>query len=488
MVGLDFGEGSLILLLWVSLAGARPLAYTEALRQALEANPEVQRAELAARSSQGGLLAARGFIDPTFEVGTAADRSLSKGFFQGFPFESRSRSSNSDLSLTGTTPTGTSYGVTGRLDRNFSNFVTNFGGIEQEQIQDTWSGNLNASLTQQLLKGVRMSYNLQNVTRSQIGLDQAALTLETTRQSVLEQTATAYWTWVYQDARAKIAEDGVSVAREALRVGELQLAAGQLAPVERTRLEAALVQAESGALEARNAADQARDALLLLLGDRPGQPLEPATPADDRLPVAVEASRAVEVALAQNLELAASRKALDLAESEEDWAQHGLLPSLSLTVSGGSASQVPDGSAGQAVGQIFSEPLPFLSVGGRFSMPLGNRAARGARDQAQLSASSRQVDLAEAERSVSSQVEQQVRALASAERRVALADANVRLAAETLAAEEALAAAGRAIQKDVLEARQALEDARVEAVKARTDWRLAEVTLRRLQGVLDVER
>ena len=49
---------------------------------------------------------------------------------------------------------------------------------------------------------------------------------------------------------------------------------------------------------------------------------------------------------------------------------------------------------------------------------------------------------------------------------------------------EAIADVGRALQKDVLEARNALESARVEAVKSRTDYQLAWVELRRLQGVL----
>ncbi|MBW1881513.1 MAG: TolC family protein, partial [Deltaproteobacteria bacterium] len=84
------------------------------------------------------------------------------------------------------------------------------------------------------------------------------------------------------------------------------------------------------------------------------------------------------------------------------------------------------------------------------------------------------------------QVEQQVRLLSQARRRVELVDINQRLAEETLSAEEALEQAGRSIQKDVLEARTEVHRARVEAAKARADYRLAQTELLRLQGQLDV--
>jgi outer membrane protein TolC len=84
-------------------------------------------------------------------------------------------------------------------------------------------------------------------------------------------------------------------------------------------------------------------------------------------------------------------------------------------------------------------------------------------------------------------VEDQVRTLESARQRMDLADANVRLAIETLEAEEALFEEGRGLQKDVLEARTQVTRARAEAAKARTDHRLAQTLLLKLQGQLTEE-
>jgi len=142
-----------------------------------------------------------------------------------------------------------------------------------------------------------------------------------------------------------------------------------------------------------------------------------------------------------------------------------------------------------AYSNLFSDQnFPNLSVGGVLSVPLGNHAARGERSRTLASMHSQEIALAEQERQIGAQVAQQVRVLNSAQQRVELTDINVRLAEETLTSEETLAEVGRAIQKDVLEARNSVESARAEAVKARTDYQLALIELKRLQGQLEPTR
>ena len=145
-------------------------------------------------------------------------------------------------------------------------------------------------------------------------------------------------------------------------------------------------------------------------------------------------------------------------------ARHALMPTLSATVSAGLGAQGAD--AGSALSGVFQEGnFPQMSVNGRFSMPLGNRSARGERHRAEAALASQRVSLKELEQSIAAQVAQQVYLLNSAKKRVELADVNLRLAKQTLTAEEAVVEAGRALQNRVLEARNALESARVEAVK-----------------------
>lgn len=478
--------GWLVLLALTAPAHAeRLLTYDEALQSALDHNPSLATARLQRIQAQGSLLGSRGQFDPTYTLDGRWDQRRSQGFFQGFPFTSRSESWNVGNQISGTAATGTTYSVNADLDRNYSEFVTQFGSVgEQQQIQDAYTSSIGFSVTQQLLEGVLYRYNLQNVTRAQQSLTTAELTERKAMQDALYTVAEAYWNWVYTDELRRIADESVQVAAEALRVGTLQVQSGQLAPVEGTRLEAALVQAEQQAIEARNTAEKAANALLIAMGESPDAPIRPATPAGDVPPTELDGEAVVQVALAQNLDIAVARATLETARIDERMAKHAMLPSLSATAAAGVAAQ--DLTASDAVGGLLdNDNQPYVSLAGQFTVPLGNRSARGERDRTESLVMQRELEVANLERSVSAQVEEQVRALESARRSMELADVNVQLAEQTLSAEEALAAAGRNIQKDVLEARTELDRSKADAAKARTDYRLAQAQLMRLQGQLD---
>ena len=490
---------NLLTLLWMplpALAGTL-LTYEEALEGAVGNNPTLQQSRFFEAQAKNDWVGSRGAFDPSFELSGAYAKSTNRGFFQGFPFDSESTNFNWEGGFNGTAPTGTTWSVSGGLNRNLSTFTTLFGGFENEQTQDTFSGSMNGSVTQQLLKGLRLAYNMQNVTVAHNGWQNAQLSTSQSHQETLASAASAYWGWVYATEQLQISRDSVAVAEEALRVGGLKVEAGELAPVEKTRLEAAKVQAQATELTAKNQELESRNALLLLMGRSPGQDMEPATPVGTVVDLPIEAARAVQVAMEQNLQVLLARQTVD--QSEELWinARHGMLPSLSATLSAGTSSQVEltddqgneiEGVKGSsALSEMLNEPLPTMSIGGLFTVPIGNRSARSARVNAEIEWEKKQLELQETERSVQSQVEQQVAILASARQTVDLADLNLRLSEEMLSAEEALVDAGRSIQKDVLEARNEVARSRAEAIKARTDYRLAQVELLRLQGQLTVE-
>ena len=286
------------------------------------------------------------------------------------------------------------------------------------------------------------------------------------------------------------------MAEEALRVGKLKVEAGDLAPVEETRLEAALVQAQASALDSFNASEMAANALLLVMGESADQVVVPATQPGDVPDMALDVKAATEVAMSQNLDLAVARANLDTAEIQQSTSKHGRLPTLSATVATGVSGLsnqetnalgrvTKSASPGESLGNLTgSESQPYYTVAGNFSVPLGNRAAKGDADRNGYAVYRTRSDLEELERSVAAQVEENVRALDSAKRKVELADANQHLAEVTLKAEEALSEAGRSIQKDVLEARNEVARAKAEATRARTDYRVAQVALLKLQGQL----
>lgn len=487
---------------WLNVAragdGPPPVAVSllEVLQAAAEQGLDVNVSAAQRARAEAAVRSARAAFDPEY-VGELelVPSTRTRGYSGGFLADLQTKGWALQQEIRGTTSLGTSYAVGFGWSRNTQTTTLDIGGVRTVELYDAYRSNVYASVSQELLRGFRLSYNLQNVTRARNSLSEAEIALDATLQETLLDAARAYWLWAFAVRTEQITADAVVVAEEALRIGLLRVERGQLAPVEGTRLEAALVQARQDALDATNAAQAAANAVLLAMGQNPERSIVPATPPGDVPDLVIEPARAIAVARAQNLGLALARQRVASAQLELTNARHGLLPSVAATADVGVASlRCPPGTSdptctvGGALGAIGGlaeeDHLPFYTVGGRLVAPIGNRRARGARDEAAGWLEQRRVELAALEREVDAAVEEQVRALWSARSRMDLADTNVRLAEETLAAEEALAAVGRVLQKDVLEARTEVARSRLEAERARTDYRLAQAALLALQGQL----
>jgi outer membrane protein TolC len=511
--------------LWIVLAAGsvahaqeRAVTYAEAMRGATANNGLVVTAGYQRVQAEAAVRAAQGVFDPLYTLSGFRTTSRDSGIDNGFPFETESSSWLLSTGVTGFASTGTGYDVSLSLardltetrtsglvpDPNCDTGTTTDCGFVLEPLDVTaenYFSDLNVTLTQQLLRGVRYRYNLQNVTLARADLTSAELLVEKQRQDTLYAASEAYWLWAYQHQLHENAVQNVAVAEEALRVGRAQVDRGQLAPVEVTRLEAALVQAQQTELDTHNLERQAANTVMLLMGEPPDAAVTPASPPGDVPEVEIDEPKVLEVARAQNLDLAIARQALETAKIQLANAKHGILPSLEATLGAGVGNQrcAPgsDGAGqnlcvtGNAIdaltGLTADDNQPYLTIGGIFTAPLGNRVSRGDRDAAEAIVMQRQREMEDVDRQVAASVDQGVRTLQSARQRMDLADANLRLAEQTLAAEEALATVGRSIQKTVLEARAAVQAAKAEAAKSRTDYRLAQAQLLALQGQLSDE-
>ena len=124
---------------------------------------------------------------------------------------------------------------------------------------------------------------------------------------------------------------------------------GKVAPVERTRVDAALAQAEINLIDAESAYALASDQLALTLGLPLGMPISADTePSDAPDGVRVPVDEAIEAAMAANPGLHVARITAENAERSYQNARHGLLPSLSVNASYGLQS-FKDSSQGDEV-------------------------------------------------------------------------------------------------------------------------------------------
>jgi len=473
-----------ILLLIGTALAAEPMAldYKAALEQALMRNPTLVGAKHDVSAADGALLAAKGTFDPMLRGGTNKTHTTSESIREFgevlSDFEALSWNAGVDQVL----PTGTTLSVDWSQVQTRFRYELRDTGFVVEQDDPLFQTRMVTTISQSLLDGFRMSSNLAGVRQANASLSIAEADQAATRQQILADVATAYWNLRTTQRLAEIAKHALETAQEEQRVVHLKVDQGTLAPVEKARVDAAAVQAESALIEAENTALQAADSLLLLIGETPGQAVVLTTEPATVQPLSLDADALVKVALEKNPALTAATARSSAAELWAQDARHRRLPQLDANASYGLVGYEP--SASKSTSELMGGDLPDWTMGATLSIPLLNRADRGAYLERSAQAARARTDHKALARSIDQQVRTQVRTLSAAHTQVRLARANLALAEKTLAAERALREAGRAIQKDVLESMATTNDAQVALERALADYQLALIELERLKGTL----
>ena len=264
----------LLLVALLSDAVALPLSYRDALDTALRGNATLLIAEQDQLSAEGALLAARGVFEPTLRGSESytSDRGESVGQF-GEVFQDV-RSFTTSAGVDWLFGTGTTAGLDLSETRSEVEFILrDFGGQSQAQ-GPFFNQRLNLSLSQSLLQGHRLAYNLAGVRQARQAITLSEAETQRVRQEVLATVSSLYWGLLYQQRLVGILEQSVKVSTEEKRVVELKVQQGTLAPVEATRADQALVQAQQSLIAAREGLRTAEDNLSLALGEAPGTPYE----------------------------------------------------------------------------------------------------------------------------------------------------------------------------------------------------------------------
>lgn len=463
-------------------ARAGTLTYEEALQRALDGNAELLKAAEGQRSADGALLAARATFEPTLTASGSWLSSRGESTQQYGDVFSDFQSLSWDAAVSQTLFTGTNLSLSTSGSQSRFRYELPDTGFVVESEDPEFSTELQARVSQNLLQGLSPSYNEQAVRTARRARTSAELQVEQTRQQTLADTANLYWSLYYAQELVRIAEQSLAVAEEERRVVLAKVEAGELAPVEATRVEAAVVQARSSLIEARNGRDAAAEALQLMVGEEADGDVTAVTPPAEPTPVDLDLDALVRDALDHNPGLQLLRLQEEGAAADLRDARHARLPQLSAT--GALTLKGYETALGDSYRELFGGSLRDWYLGADLTLPLGNRADRGAVIQGQATLAQARIDREAYERSLVQQVRNQVRQVEQDSVKLELAQANLRLAEQTLAAERALQEAGRALQKDVLEAIKAVDDARVAVERARGDHAVAVVELMRLRGAL----
>jgi outer membrane protein TolC len=468
-----------------AIARAEPveLTYKDALQSALNRNPELQGIAAQLEQASGALMVAEGAYDLQLTAGSSYSSATSESIREFGEVLSEFAALNTSAGITWLGTSGTSATVD--LSTIRSRFKYELAGdipFTVESEDPLYQTRLAATVSQSLLEGHRRSYNLQALRQAQQAIDSSELGQAVQRQQTLADTADAYWSLWTARKLVTIAEEGMALAEEEMRLVHAKVELGELAPVERSRVDATVLQSESDLLEARHNEQSGEDALLLLIGMDLATDLALVTNPEQPMDHAIDLAAAQQSALEGSPALTLAVLEEEGARADVEAARHALLPQL-----GASASYALLGyetSQAKALGEMFGASLPEWSLGVNLSMPLGNRSAQGTLASASASLAEKTIDREALERRIRQQVSAQLRTLSSAQAKLGLTQRQLSLAQETLDAERALRDAGRSLEKDVLDSMKDVSDARVAVEQAKVDYILAIIELERLKGSL----
>jgi outer membrane protein TolC len=346
-----------------------------------------------------------------------------------------------------------------------------------------------ATVTQPLLQGAWTDYALANTERAKIETSSAVNDREFLIQNTILAIVQAYWDLVFAREDYRVKRQSLDLAKEQLRIVEQKIRAGGLAERDRVTYEADVAQREEELIVAENQIRISEDALRrqILPFERrletwnihvvPVSRIEREDPPD--LPPWEEAVR---VAIERRPDLVRLRNDVDRSRLDLMQASRDLLPQLNLV--GQYSSDGLRDSLSRASGDAFDREFPDYSVRLEMVVPIGNNAAGGRHDQAEMTLERTIRALHNRELDIHQEIRTALWNVEALAKKIEAGKETVRLRETNLDTQQSLLRVGRAIAFEVQQRNQELSEARSSLIRTRLDYRIALVRLRQVQGIL----
>jgi outer membrane protein TolC len=325
------------------------------------------------------------------------------------------------------------------------------------------------------------------------------------REAVVQTVASvkqAYWNLKASLANVTVQQRSLELAEELARENRVRVAAGQNPPLDSVQAEAEVAQRRENLIRAKTVAADAEDALRRLIVDPDDaslwhQQIEPTEePAQVGAPFDVDA--AVTKALGERFDLARAGDDLANARTNADFFRNQRLPDVRLETSyrgsglagtqflhTGGFPGVLSGTRtlgfGDALGQAFSNDYPTWSVGVTVSYALGRSYETAGLVQADVERRQAEARIASLRIQAAETVRKAGRQIQSAAQRVGAARAGAALAEERLQSEQRRYEVGLSTTFFVTQAQRDLLEAQVNLLQTTLDYESALVNFEAVQ-------
>jgi outer membrane protein len=335
---------------------------------------------------------------------------------------------------------------------NVPGLLPGVASINVKDTFDTWSVGVNAS---------QNLFNAQTPNRTRAAESQVFAARETLRvieQSVLLSAASVYMDVLRDSANLELQRDNVDVLRQTLKVVQDRYNVGAVTGTDLDQAQAQLASGEASLHSAESTLMTTKANYRRIIGTEP-QGLSPGMPVDRFSPRTLDA--AVAQSLSQNPSVTAAMHDVDVAQLQVRIAEAGLYPTLTLQ---GSA-QLQQFNSNNASLRLFNNTVqarltvPIYQGGSEYSAIRQNKETVG---QQRLS-------LDQVRDQVRANVTQYWGQLEATKAQTEAADRQVRYSESALTGVRNEAKVGQRTTLDVLNALQALLNARVNLISAQHD-------------------
>lgn len=479
--------------------GKLNLTLQDAILLALENNSNIRIEETSIQNQKMTLLNAFAPFDPLLQASLNVNRYSYPGYSQLQGVGQSSAATLNSLSQTGlisytqTFSTGTN--IVGSVSSNKNSTNSDF-----YYFNPYFSSQVNFQFTQPLLRNAGRFANTAPIIIARRGLAQSQATFQAQVNDLILQVVQQYWTAVQAHGNLDVNQESLKMAQVSYDRDKRALELGALPPLDIYRSQSEVAARRVQAIQAEYLVSQAEETLRLTIGaDQDPQirslPLNlTENPEAKGALENVDAQAALDQALKQRPEIEAAADALDADHANVRLARNQLLPSLSLTgfyqSSGLGGNQynlltgqlISVGGFNSSFGQVFG--LGYPGYGGTLALqlPLKNHAAQAGLGTALVAQSHDLYSARQAREAITRDVKDAIEQLEQAKLALEAARTSYELAQKSLTADQRKFELGAETNFFVLDSQARLAQTEVVLLQTQVNYQIAHATLSHATG------
>jgi outer membrane protein len=471
----------------VAQSGQRtlPLTVDEAVRLALEHNPDLRADRLDPQISDTRVAGAAGAFKPSFNTGIQRNNQIQPPFGFLVPTPTATDAVTSNAGVSQRLPWfGTTYGVSWNAVHTESNsFLNSYNPLLQ-------SG-LSVNVSQPLVRDMSIDFARQQLATTRVNRDIAGTRLQ---ESVVHTTAsvkTAYWNLAAANGNLEARQTALDLARELVRVNKARVDVGQAPPLDLVSAQAEVASNEEQLIVAQTLVKVAEDRLRVLILDTTGPDAwTVAIQTIDSPPISialVDLDAAIAGAMRDRTDLQRGKFDIENTQTNVKYAASQRLPDVRLNASylasglGGTEVVRSGIDFGNVLNQLFERNYPTWAVGFSVSYPLGKSAEEANYARAQLEKTQAQERLKATQSRVVQQLREAAWKIEGNAKRIDTSRAARELAEQRLDAEQKRYEVGLSTNFLVIQAQRDLAQAKTNELSAVLAYDLALVDFEALQ-------